>query len=388
MTDHADLVIVGGGPVGAALALALRGSGLDVVVLEAQADFSLRPDPRTLALSYGSRQLLQRLGVWDALPAPTPIETIHVSQRGGFGRATLTAEGTGVPALGYTVNYSALNAALPRALLAGGIPCLTGATVRQVRSMAEYGVAEFDWHGERRLMTAKLLALADGGRSLAGAKGIEYRSRDYGQTAVACEVRADRPHRNIAYERLTPVGPMALLPLPDGFALVWATGPEEAETLLGLDDDAFLRRLQASFGDRAGRFASTGPRSRFPLALKRATALAPRLALIGNAAQVLHPAAGQGFNLGLRDAWELAREIRHTGPDELGADAMLARYRARRSRDVTGAVAFTDALVRVFSSDHPPLRHGRGLALAALDMLPPAKRFVAGKMIWGANGWI
>lgn len=387
MLNHVDVLIIGGGPVGAALALALKDSGLKVMVLEASSDFSRPADPRALALSSGAKMLLQRLGVWGGIGAATPIASIHISQRGGFGRTVLKAEECGVPMLGYVVNYSALGMALHRTLAANSELYLTGAAVTAVRATPGFGVAEFEHGGRKHEVTASLLVLADGGRSLARVPGVERHVVDYGQTAVICHVDTEKPHRNTAYERFTPYGPMALLPSGEGFDVVWTAVPEEAEALLQLDDRAFLDKLHERFGDRLGAFTRVGRRASFPLSLKYARPVtAQRMALIGNAAQTMHPVAGQGFNLGLRDAWELGEEIMRVPRAEIGNSAMLRRYREGRSPDAGGSILFTDALVRLFSNDYHGVNLGRGFGLAALDLLPSAKRFVARKMIFGAKG--
>lgn len=387
MLNHVDVLIIGGGPAGAALALALRDSDLKVMVLEARSDFSGPADPRALALSHGAKILLQRLGVWDTIAGATPIETIHISQRGGFGRAVLTAAESGVPALGYVVNYSALNVALHQALRQVNPLYLCGAAVSEVKTTPGFGVAKFEYAGECHEVTANLLVLADGGRSLARVPGVARHTVDYDQTAVICHVGTGQPRRNIAYERFTPYGPMALLPSGEGFDLVWTARPEEAESLLQLDEVSFLHMLHQRFGDRVGAFTHAGPRTSFPLSLKYARPItAQRMALIGNAAQTMHPVAGQGFNLGLRDAWELGEEVMNAARAEIGNPAMLARYSMRRRPDTGGGILFTDMLVRTFSNDYAGIGLGRGLALAALDMMPAAKRLVARKMIFGAKG--
>lgn len=385
--NHVDILIIGGGPAGAALALALRDSSRKVMVLEAQQDFSRPPDPRALALSYGAKILLQRLGAWNAIEQATPIETIHISQRGSFGRAVLTAEESGVEALGYVVNYAALSTALHHALLQANPLYLTGAVVSGAKSTPGFGVAEFMHGGRQHEVTAGLLVLADGGRSLGRVANVERHVVDYDQTAVICHVSVERPREHVAFERFTPFGPMALLPSGAGYDLVWTVRPDEAETLLQLDDQTFLAKLHERFGDRLGAFTAAGKRAFFPLSLKYARPVtAQRMALIGNAAQAMHPVAGQGFNLGLRDAWELGERILNTPHAEIGGPAMLQRYRDGRHGDTAGSILFTDLLVRLFSNDYAGVGLGRGLGLAALDMLPAAKRLVARKMIFGAKG--
>lgn len=345
------------------------------------------PDPRALALSYGAKMLLQRLAVWDKVQGATPIEKIHISQRGGFGRAVLDAGEAGVKTLGYVVNYSALGAAMQATLHQNNPLHLGGARVLEVKSTPGFGLARFERGGEEHEVTASLLVLADGGRSLGQVPGVSRHIVDYDQTAIICHVMTDAPQRHIAYERFTPKGPMALLPSGEGYDLVWTARPDEAASLLLLDDPGFLQQLSERFGSRADAFVQAGKRSAFPLSLKYARPVtAQRLALIGNAAQAMHPVAGQGFNLGLRDAWELAETILKTPRAELGGSAMLAQYRDRRRSDTSGAILFTDLLVRAFSNDYHGLRIARGAGLALLDSLPFAKKWVARKMIFGAKG--
>ena len=387
MMDHADIVIAGGGPVGGALALALKDGGRSVTVLEARGDFSRQRDPRALALSYGGMLILRRLGIWDRLPAPTPITAIHVSRKGGLGRCLLSADADGLPALGYVADYDVLDRALREALAGGGVHYLTGAAVTRTRTASGYAVVDFLQHGAARQLTTRLLARADGGRGDDAVPGSGQQVRDYGQSAVVAPVRSELPHRNVAYERFTGEGPLALLPSGDGLALVWTCAPERARRLCAMAEPDFLAALHGHFGDRLGRFTAAGPRAAFPLVLKYARpVVAQRTVLLGNAAQTLHPVAGQGFNLGLRDAWELAAEILATPPGEIGGRAMLERYRAGRRLDSAGSILFTDTLARLFSNDDPILRHGLGLGLMALEGLLPAKRFVARRMMFGARG--
>jgi 2-octaprenyl-6-methoxyphenol hydroxylase len=387
-----DVLIVGGGPVGATLALALAagmrgGEPLAVTVLEAQSDFSAPRDARTLALSHGSRLILERIGIWQKLADPTPITDIHISQRGAFGRAMLSAADADMPALGYVLNYADLTRALHEALSQAPVNYLTGAMVDSVRPDANAAEVAFTRDNARQELHGSLLALADGGRTLSSLPGVQRDSRDYGQCAVVCQVRTELPHRNLAYERFASQGPAALLPYQDRYALVWTGTPQQAEDILGWDDATFLQRLHAHFGDRQGRFLWAGKRSSFPLALKTSMPVTlARSVLIGNAAQTLHPVAGQGFNIGLRDAWELARQILHVPRAQIGDPAMLSEYAKGRRLDTGGGIFFTDLLVRGFSNDLPLLREARAAALSALDLLPPVKNFVVRRMIFGARG--
>ncbi len=384
LPEHVDIAIVGGGPVGAALALALRDSDRRVALLEAKSTLAAR-DPRALALSEGTRLILERLGTWPGA-AVTAIDSIHVSQAGHFGRAVLQAGELGVPALGYTAAFGELSDALAGSLPSSGTVLITGARVTAVRPAAACGLVEYEQGGAARVLSARLIVLADGGKSLPGATS----TKDYGQSAVICTVRTEHPHANRAYERFTRQGPIALLPLGDAYALVWTTPAAHVEARLQADDASFLAELGMAFGHRQGRFLTAGPRTAFPLRLQTSAAAdRPGLVRIGNAAQTLHPVAGQGFNLGLRDAWWLAETVLDTGRDELGDAGFLARYRQRRRWDVAGSIAMTDLLVEAFSNDWPGVSslvsHAGGLALTAMDLLPPLKGAFARKMMFGAQ---
>ncbi len=383
MPDY-DALIVGGGPVGAALALALRGSGLALGVLEARRADAARADPRPIALSHGSRLILERLVVWQELAPVTPIARIHVSQRGGFGRVELDATEAGLPALGYVLDYGRLAAVLARALETGFCDYMTGATVTGIAAEQDTVRVRFDRGRGGERATARLAAIADGG---ALAASTHMRVRDYRQAAVTARVVSSLPHHNTAYERFTSQGPLALLPDGGTLALVWTTAPEQAQELCAMPDADFLDRLGRAFGGRLGRFTGVDARAWFPLKLKVASRIAESRAIVfGNAAQTLHPVAGQGFNLGLRDAWELAGLIGGCSREQIGEAALLESYAARRWLDRRGGVWFTDTLVRLFSNDLAPLRWARGLGLALLGAVPPAKHFVVRRMCFGTRG--
>jgi 2-octaprenyl-6-methoxyphenol hydroxylase len=230
-------------------------------------------------------------------------------------------------------------------------------------------------------MRARLLVLADGGLNRNAGRVTDYRQR-----AIVAEVAAEHATAGTAWERFTTEGPLALLPFGERYALVWSMSPATAEELQGLRDPEFLARLRRVFGGRLGNFHSTGPRSTFPLSLRRsAVQTSPRVLAIGNAAQTLHPVAGQGLNLGLRDAWELARMLLDATREEIGARAFTARYASNRDLDRRAGIGFTDLLVRMFSNSVPPLALARGAGLAMLDVLPPARHFLARRMIFGAR---
>ncbi|MDD2686035.1 MAG: FAD-dependent monooxygenase [Gallionella sp.] len=385
MKTECDIAIIGGGPVGAALALALRHSNLNITLLEARAPEAAEADPRALALSYGSRLLLDRLGVWDQITQVSSIRTIHISQRHSFGRAILRAEDMQVAELGYVLPYPALHGALRSRLQQSVVQYLNHAAVTELHSSDNETTLSYQHEGSTCELNAKLAVVADGGKLLEQSHPPSV--HEYGQSAVICHVTCAQPLPQTAFERFTTQGPVALLPYKDGYELVWTAAHEQANAMLQWDDASFLSALHQHFGDRVGAFISAGKRSCFPLRLKRAPAITlPHTVLIGNAAQTLHPVAGQGFNMGVRDAWELAQVILDTPPAALGDAAMLANYVKSRRVDRTGGMRFTDSLVKMFSNDLPVIGGVRGTALSALDCLPLAKRFVAKRMMFGANG--
>jgi 2-octaprenyl-6-methoxyphenol hydroxylase len=341
-----DVLIRGAGPVGCALALALRPSALRVALLDPH------PAPKAfhpIALSHGSRLLLERLGVWPGLET-TPIAHILVTQSGAFGRTRLEAADAGVPALGYVTDYAALVAAL-RAPLA---PQFVSQEV-----------------------SARCVVHAEG----TSADAVE---KSYGQSALVALVETRPQAAASAFERFTADGPLAFLPFQGRYALIWTASPERAAQLAGMDEKRFLTALAEAAGSVAGEPVAARERSVRPLVLRvRSTRVAPRAVYIGNAAQTLHPVAGQGLNLGLRDAWQLARELAQA-PDP-GAAAVLERYAARRRLDVYATIGVTHWLAAGFTGSNRVLRAARGLALTALDVLPGPRRFFARRMIYGSS---
>jgi len=320
--------------------------------------------------------------VWGRLADVTPITRIHISQRGALGMARLAADELGVPALGYVLPYAELMVALKQALREAAIAVEYGVAVERI----EPGSASATLHAaDGRVLSAPLVVVADGGR---GETAPEPKfERDYEQMAVVCEVRTELPHAGQAFERFTAEGPAALLPKGEGYALVWTANNADAQRIAALPDGEFLAALYRHFGGRQGLFLQASPRKTFPLRLAYiGSEAADHVVRIGNAAQTLHPVAGQGFNIGLRDAWELASLCGDKATSEIGSAAMLRDYARGRRADVIGGVGFTDFLVRVFSNDVAPLRHARGLGLLALEMLPPLKAFVARRMMFGARG--
>jgi 2-octaprenyl-6-methoxyphenol hydroxylase len=380
-----DVVIVGAGPVGATLALALADGDLDVQVLDARATGETLRGDRSLALSHGARLILERIGVWGPLAAmpdaATPITRIDISQAGGFGAMQLAAEEQGVPALGYVVSYRALQRALDDALARSRVGVRHGATVGTVGGTPAYAAVTLEG-AESEPLLARLAAVADGtGATVAG---IARRRHDYGQVAVIAKVWSATPHAGLAYERFTPDGPMALLPEGDHYGLVWTATPDRAKALQAEDDEAFLAELARRFAQRGGAFTKVAQRRSFPLAMEFASEPAStRCVVLGNAAQTLHPVAGQGFNVGLRDAWELSQIVLDTPRDDVGDRPMLDRYRRARRTDRIAGIAFTHGLVGIFGNDAPLVRWPRGLALTLLGAVPAAKRAFTRAMLFG-----
>jgi 2-octaprenyl-6-methoxyphenol hydroxylase len=380
-----DLVIVGTGPVGATLALALREGGLDIVALDARQAGAIGRGDRSLALSHGARLIFERLGVWAevtaATDAVTPITSIDISQRGGFGMTRLAAEDHRLSALGYVVSYRALQHALDAALARAGIRIEYGVAVHKVDGTPAYATVAAEGNGIALEWQSRLVAVADGGGEVAG---IARRRHDYRQVALVAKVWTREPHCGVAFERFTSDGPMALLPEGEHYGLVWTAQPEEADRLIALPEPQFLELLQQRFGLRVRGFERAAERKSFPLTLEFAERVTgERTVLLGNAAQALHPVAGQGFNLGLRDAYELAQELLDTDRDQIGARDALASYAKRRRTDRGAGIAFTHALLAIFGSDTALLRWPRGLALTLLDALPPVKRMFARTMLFG-----
>ena len=374
--EHVDILIIGAGPVGMTLHLALAAGGQSSLLLDRRPPAALQADPRALALSHGARELLEQINSWPTRAA-TPIETIHVSQKDGFGRTLIDRTDYQLPALGYVVRYRDLAAALAANLNTDKL--LAEAEILDIQPDDNGATVSLRHASQLRKIRCKLLVHAEGTPADDPAVSVS----DYGQDAVICEVTPTPSNAKRAWERFTPDGPLALLPLGDEFSIVFTLPPAKADAVMALDDDAFVAALQAQFGRRM-RFAKPGKRSRFPLALRmRDTLVKGREVWIGNTAQTLHPVSGQGFNLGLRDAWQLAEILLKNGVHR----SSLENYTSTRRLDRQGGAFFTDKIVKAFSNDFGPLKLARGLGLLALDLCPPARHFVAKRMIWGARAW-
>ncbi len=375
--QNLDVAICGAGPVGMALAALLAQRGMApqrIGLIDAKSLSAAMTDPRSIALSYGSRLLLEEIGAWP-IPA-TPIHEIHISRRGHFGRSVIDRSEHDVPALGYVTRYGDLVTALSQACERAGVTVIRPARVTGQLEHAEGVGITLD---DGRDIETLLVVQAEGG--VFGAQEDKAVTRDYRQTAVIARVSASSPIAHRAFERFTDEGPLALLPQEGDdrqqYALVWCVRPETAEALLALDDAAFLARLGEAFGTRLGRFTAASARATYALGLNAGATGTARTVAIGNAAQTLHPVAGQGLNLGLRDAAVLARLLAQEA-----TPAALGKFGAARSGDRRMLVGMTDAMARAFAGAGPA-QALLGLSLGLLDTVAPARTLLAELMIFG-----
>lgn len=382
--ERCDIAIIGGGLVGASLALALQQGavqrGWRIVMIEPvapQSAYQPSFDARSSAISYGSRLLYERLGLWQQIAERAePMTHIEVSEQGSFGVTHLDAAAEGVPALGYVVENAWLGHCLIGALEAGHIERRCPAVVSSMQPLADGYLLSFD---DGSQLHTSLAALADGGRSgLAKSLGIEHRREPYGQAALIANLETATPHQGRAFERFTANGPMAFLPMSGNRgAIVWTRSLERAEELLQAPAEVFLAALQEEFGYALGLFGKLGKRYMYPLAKVLASEqVRPHLVLLGNSAHSLHPVAGQGFNLSLRDLMALADALL-ASPSAPGDVAVLQDYTASREQDQWRVVNFSHAMPLLFGKRQAWWRLGRNLGLLALDMMPPAKHWFA-----------
>ena len=376
MASEFDIAICGAGPVGMTLALLLVKRGVPperIVLIDAKTLEQVSADPRSIALSHGSRQLLEQAGAWPV--AANAIHQIHVSRSGHFGRTLIDRREHGVPALGYVTRYGQLVSVLAGAVERAGVQVMRPVQVAASSEGTEEVELQLD--DETRL-TASILVQAEGG--VFSTQGAKAQRRDYDQIAIVAHVRASAPIPERAYERFTDEGPLALLPQDDGYALVWCARPESIEGLIGLPDAAFLEALGTAFGARLGRFTHVSQRNTFPLGLNAGAPASARTVAIGNAAQTLHPVAGQGLNLGLRDAAVLARLLARDA-----TPAALERFVLEQRDDRRLTIQLTDTMARIFAS--APAGSATqgllGLSLSLFDVLRPAKRLLAEQMMYG-----
>jgi 2-octaprenyl-6-methoxyphenol hydroxylase len=378
-SQASKIAICGAGPVGQALALMLYQAGFaahDIVLFDAKTSEQASLDARSIALSYGSDQLLNQL---TARPQKsTAIKEIHVSRRKHFGRSFITAEDYQLPALGYVARYGDIVSPLELALQRADIVTHRPVQVSRIEE-DEHQVAIHLQDGSTH--RAAFAIQAEGGSF----SDQEERSQhhDYQQTAVIAHVTVDRPILHRAFERFTDQGPIALLPQEDGYALVWCMRPEEAHAKLALNDSAFLSELQTAFGGRLGQFISTNKRVAYPLGLNAQAQATQRTVRIGNAAQTLHPVAGQGLNLGLRDAFCLAQCLAKDDSPQA-----LSHFLSLRKADRQISIKLTDTMAKIFASsqDGSIVQSLLGFSLSAVDVLPPLKKMLAEQMMFGWRG--
>ncbi|TOI24300.1 2-octaprenyl-6-methoxyphenyl hydroxylase [Vibrio parahaemolyticus] len=371
-----DVVIAGGAMAGATLALAiehLSQGALRVAVVEpfkAQSDQHPGFDSRSIALSYGTVNLLRHLELWSAIePFSTPIEHIHVSDRSHAGMTDITKHDVGVEALGYVVELADVGRVYQELLThSTAIDLYCPDSAKHITRTQENVTIEL---ASGELLYAKLLVAADGAVSQCCQQiGLELSEHDFDQVAVIANIVTQEPHQGRAFERFTENGPVALLPMSDNrMSLVWCLRPDEAQIVMELSESEFLERLQQDFGWRLGAMQKVGLRASYPLLLRhRKQNISHRFAIVGNAAQTLHPIAGQGFNLGIRDVVTLAEELVKQGED-VGRYQGLIRFSQRREADRNETIWLTSSLVHVFSNDLLAMRIGRNTALAAMDNL-------------------
>ncbi|NIL94970.1 MAG: 2-octaprenyl-6-methoxyphenyl hydroxylase [Woeseiaceae bacterium] len=382
--NHYDIVIAGGGMIGSSLALALAPLGLRIAVVEPVprvAENQPSFDDRSTALSRSTQRMFEAMGIWDrVVAAATPITHVHVSDRGRFGFAHIDAAEQGVDALGHVVINRVLGNVLQDALDGvAELDILCPARITAARGAPERATVTVAEDGATKELTCDLLVAADGANSaVRNMAGIGASQVPYGQRAVIGNLLPEIPLRNRAFERFTRHGPLALLPVADGRAgFVWVVAEKEAERILQLDDEAFLAELQATFGNRVGAFSRVGKRASYSLSLSKAVRLTgPRVVLVGNAAHGLHPAAAQGFNLGLRDVAALADCVADA-PGDPGDTELLARYAEWRRADQSKLVRFTDGLVRLFGDTREPIASLRDIGMLGFDLIPGVRTVFA-----------
>lgn len=384
-TDY-DLLIAGGGLAGNCLALALQGSGLKMAVIEARNREQLHASPagdRALALAAGTVHMLEALGIWQGISkAATAITVIHISDRGHFGKTRLSARRQGVAALGYVIAARVLEDHLAALVERAGVEQYCPASVAGLITGEQSIQVSLKRDGQPHNISASLLVGADGGNSsVRKLLDIQQQITEYGQTALVTTVEAELPHQNTAFERFTASGPLALLPQSGNLlAVVWTRSHEQAESLMAGGEANFIAHLQDSFGYKLGELNLAAPRRAFPLNLIRTqTMVSGRALIIGNAVHQLHPVAGQGFNLGLRDVVNLAEILinQHEQGQDIGAEHFLNRYGRMRQQDHDRTIAFTDQVVKIFSNDWLALAAARNAGLVVLDHLPWAKSLLA-----------
>jgi len=382
--EHVEIAVVGGGPVGALTALRLAQSGRKVALIEARDPEAKLTDARAIALSWASLAAFADAGVQIPDTALTAIDTVHVSQQGSWGRTVLSRDDLDLPLLGAVIDYPALAEACQAALVAAGVAVLWRTRVTQVATLAAFARLTLSRDGTVMPLTCRLAVLADGGELAEQLSGVTRRVHDYHQSALLAELRTERPHDGVAYERFSARGPLALLPHGEAFKLVWTRSPDEALALRDAPSEQLIEQLDEALAGRFGKVLAVSGRAVFPLTLKQVNrTVSGRVALIGNAAQTMHPVAAQGLNLGVRDALGLVNAIAASA--DPGEANVLRRYAGLRRLDSQAVVGFTHGLVSLFDGNGTLVSLLRGAGMNLLDLLPPARRRFAGHLVFGVG---
>ncbi len=380
MNETTDVVIAGGGLVGGTLAWVLSRQGHRVTLIERAANVGGEQpsalDVRTVALNYQSIQLLDQWGLWAEVRGASPMRCVHVSEQGRLSKVRLRAEAVGLDALGYVCENHELLRVIYAALARSGVELIQPAQVQSATQDEDGVTVQWRVGDVTQTRRAAILVGADGRfSSVRTAMQIGARDYVYGQTGVVANVAVEKPADAMAFERFTPQGPLAFLPMTESrYAVIWTLSPEQAEAVMQWGDEQFLDGLQRAFGWRFGRMTAVGRRLSFPLEMTVAERdVDGRMVLLGNAAHTLHPIAGQGLNLSLRDVAVLAEVLEAgIGPERPPA-RLLSRYSQRRFKDQRQTLYATDALNRLFSNDHAGLGLLRQAAMTAVGALPPLR---------------
>lgn len=379
MKTDFDVIICGAGPVGLTLAAYLSQAGFNakrLAIIDAKSLDQAIKDPRSIALSYGSQQLLESIQAWASIaPEVTRIDQVHVSRRGHFGRTVIDKTEYGLPALGHVARYGTLVRAISAVVDNQQVPLFRPVTVTSTQEHDDYVEITLS---DGRTLSTQLAIQAEGG--VFGEQLARQKQRDYQQVAIVGHILTTHPIAHRAFERFTEEGPIALLPQDKGYALVWCVRPEHAQMLASLSDTAFIQHLEKAFGQRVGHITHIEQRFSFPLGLNAEPGSTQRCIAIGNAAQTIHPVAGQGLNLGLRDAYVLANTILKNPLDQV-----TTRFTQARQRDRNTTITLTDTLARLFASapDGAMSQSLLGLSLCMVDVFSPAKQLFADHMMFG-----
>jgi len=380
-----SIAIIGGGPVGAIFALLNKSQASKIVLLESNSQIQTKRDKRALALSNGTKFILEKIDVWKDLEGRlTPIKTIHTSQKGTFGRSLMKAEDFDQQALGYIISYGELIQALQKKILnSKNIEALYNSEVISFVSSGKKQKIIFKYKSQEKSLNCDLLVLADGGGAEINGINIIRTNKSFEHSALVTHIKTDIPHSNVAYERFTNMGPMALLPNLNGqYSLVWTGPTDEITRLKQLNNSEFLIALQQQFGDRVGNFKLFEKRVTFPLKQSFVSKYPEsNIAIIGNSAQIMHPVAGQGLNTGVRDALILADCINKNV--NLDFKLMINKFNHMRKKETKDTLRFTESLVILFSNDFIGVNKIRGMALSFLDLIPPIRKSFVRKMSYG-----